>query len=84
MARPTGMGRGLGAILAVSAPTEGAERDDLRELPVELISPNPDQPRKRFEPGALEALADSLGARGMLQPVLVRPIAGGTYELVAG
>ena len=84
MARPTGMGRGLGAILAVSAPAEGAERDDLRELPVELISPNPDQPRKRFEPGALEALADSLGARGMLQPVLVRPIAGGTYELVAG
>ncbi len=84
MARPTGMGRGLGAILAVSAPIEGPERDDLRELPVELIVPNPNQPRKRFDSDALQALADSLGEKGVLQPVLVRPLAGGTYELVAG
>lgn len=84
MARPTGMGRGLGAILAVSTPSDGVERDDLRDLPVELIHPNPDQPRKRFDDDALQALADSLGERGVLQPVLVRPIAGGTYELVAG
>jgi len=84
VARPTGMGRGLGAILAVSAPIEGPERDDLRELPVELIAPNPNQPRKRFDSDALQALADSLGEKGVLQPVLVRPLAGGTYELVAG
>lgn len=84
MARPAGMGRGLGAILAVSAPSEGNERDDLRALPVELIAPNPNQPRKHFDPEALQALAASLGASGVLQPVLVRPIAGGTYELVAG
>jgi ParB family chromosome partitioning protein len=84
VARPTGMGRGLGAILAVSAPIEGPERDDLRELPVELIVPNPNQPRKRFDSDALQALADSLGEKGVLQPVLVRPLAGGTYELVAG
>jgi ParB family chromosome partitioning protein len=84
VARPTGMGRGLGAILAVSAPVDGPELDDLRELPVELIAPNPNQPRKRFNPDALQALADSLGEKGVLQPVLVRPIAGGTYELVAG
>lgn len=84
MARTTGMGRGLGAILAVSAPTEGTERDDLRELPVELIAPNAKQPRKQFGQEALQALADSLGERGVLQPVLVRPVAGGTYELVAG
>ena len=84
MARPAGMGRGLGAILAVSAPPEGDERDDLRALPVELIAPNPNQPRKHFDPEALQALAASLGASGVLQPVLVRPIAGGTYELVAG
>ncbi len=84
MAKSTGMGRGLGAILAVSAPVEGPERDDLRELPVELVVPNPNQPRKRFDPDALRALADSLGEKGVLQPVLVRPIAGGTYELVAG
>jgi hypothetical protein len=45
MARPTGMGRGLGAILAVSS-EEARERDELRELAVELISPNPRQPRR--------------------------------------
>ncbi len=84
MARPTGMGRGLGAILAVSAPAEAGQLDDLRELPVELIAPNAKQPRKQFDQDALQALADSLGERGVLQPVLVRPVAGGTYELVAG
>jgi len=78
------MGRGLGAILAVSAPADGLQRDDLRELPVELIAPNPNQPRKQFGQEALQALADSLGEKGVLQPVLVRPLAGGTYELVAG
>lgn len=84
MARPTGMGRGLGAILAVSTPMDGAEREELRELPVELIAPNAKQPRKHFDQDALEALAASLGEQGVLQPVLVRPVAGGTYELVAG
>jgi ParB family chromosome partitioning protein len=78
------MGRGLGAILSVSA--EGAQQSEeqLRDLPVELIHPNPKQPRRRFDEEALEALAGSLGERGVLQPVLVRPRAGGSYELVAG
>jgi ParB family chromosome partitioning protein len=77
-----GMGRGLAAILSVSAtPADG---DDLRSLPVELIAPNPRQPRRTFDEAALEGLAASLRERGVLQPVLVRPIAGGTYELVAG
>jgi ParB family chromosome partitioning protein len=78
------MGRGLGAILSVSAegPTSGAE--ELREIPVELITPNPRQPRRDFDRETLEALAGSLGEQGVLQPVLVRPKAGGTYELVAG
>ena len=76
------MGRGLAAILSVSAtPADG---DDLRSLPVELIAPNPRQPRRAFDGAALEGLAASLRERGVLQPVLVRPIAGGTYELVAG
>lgn len=78
-----GMGRGLAAILSVSQldQHDGAE---LRELSVELIAPNPEQPRKHFDQSALQALADSVAARGVLQPVLVRPLAGGTYELVAG
>jgi ParB family chromosome partitioning protein len=77
------MGRGLAAILSVSG--EGPDGgDDLRALPVDLIAPNPNQPRRAFDESALEALAGSLRERGVLQPVLVRPVAGGTYELVAG
>ncbi len=85
MAKPKpGMGRGLGAILSVSAEGGKAREDELRELPVELIVPNPRQPRRRFDEEALQGLAGSLGERGVLQPVLVRPKPGGTYELVAG
>jgi ParB family transcriptional regulator, chromosome partitioning protein len=78
-----GMGRGLAAILSISeaGAREGAE---LREVAVELIRPNPAQPRKRFEQESLQALADSVAERGILQPVLVRPRPGGSYELVAG
>ena len=77
-----GMGRGLAAILSVS---EGAsDGEDLRDLPVDLIAPNANQPRKNFDPAALQALADSIGERGVLQPILVRPVGGGRYELVAG
>ena len=83
MARPKpGMGRGLEAILSVSSP--GTAQEELREVPVESISPNPNQPRRRFDEEALSALAESLGERGVLQPVLVRPKPEGTYELIAG
>src|ERR671937_2627650 len=75
-----GMGRALAAILAVSA----AEGPELREVAVDLIAPNPNQPRKHFDEDGLQALAESLRERGVLQPVLVRPVLGGTYELVAG
>jgi ParB family chromosome partitioning protein len=77
------MGRGLAAIMSVSQPLEG-ESDDLRELAVELIAPNPHQPRRQFDEEALNALADSLRTRGVLQPILVRPQPGGRYELIAG
>jgi ParB family transcriptional regulator, chromosome partitioning protein len=76
-----GMGRGLAAILSVSEPAEG---DELREVAVDLIGPNPNQPRRSFDEAALQGLADSIAANGVLQPVLVRPRPGGTYELVAG
>ncbi|HYV15222.1 MAG TPA: ParB/RepB/Spo0J family partition protein [Conexibacter sp.] len=81
MAEARGMGRGLAAILS-AAPKDGAE--ELRTIPIELIGPSPHQPRKRFDEEALAALASSLEARGVLQPVLVRPLAGGRYELIAG
>jgi ParB family chromosome partitioning protein len=75
------MGRGLAAILA-AAPSD--ETEELRQLPVELIVANPNQPRRHFDDEALLALADSIRSRGVIQPVLVRPLAGGRYELVAG
>jgi ParB family chromosome partitioning protein len=75
------MGRGLAAILSASPHEEAQE---LREVAVELISPNPHQPRQTFEPEALAALAESVRLQGILQPVLVRPVPGGRYELIAG
>jgi len=80
-AKTRGMGKGLAAILAAS-PRE--EPEELRQLAVETIGPNPNQPRRHFDEEALTALAASLEARGVLQPVLVRPLAGGFYELIAG
>lgn len=82
--RERGMGRGLAAILASSPREHSDDVPELREIPVEMIAPNPRQPRRRFEEAPLLALAESLRERGVLQPVLVRPVLGGTYELVAG
>jgi ParB family transcriptional regulator, chromosome partitioning protein len=79
--RTRGMGRGLAAILSSSQPDRQVE---LRELPIDVIAPNPNQPRRILEEEPLVALAESLRERGVLQPVLVRPIPGGSYELIAG
>jgi ParB family transcriptional regulator, chromosome partitioning protein len=79
-----GMGRGLSAILSLSSESPDANADGMREIPTDLIAPNPHQPRREFDEEALQALAGSLGEQGLLQPVLVRPKADGTYEIVAG
>jgi ParB family chromosome partitioning protein len=76
-----GIGRGLAAILPE---VESGGAGDLRELPVELVKPNPNQPRTNFDPEALAALAASIEASGVVQPLLVRPLPDGSYELVAG
>jgi ParB family chromosome partitioning protein len=75
------MGRGLAAILPEAIVEDVGE---LRELPVGLIKPNPKQPRTNFDPEALAGLADSIGASGVVQPLLVRPLHDGSYELIAG
>jgi ParB family chromosome partitioning protein len=74
------MGRGLAAIL----PRGQAGGEGLREIPVELVDPNPRQPRRIFDERALGELADSIRARGLLQPIVVRALPGGRYELLAG
>lgn len=83
MAESRGMGRGLAAILPGSSRAEAGE-SALRQIPVELIRPNPDQPRKDFNGESLLALAESIEAKGLLQPLVVRALPGGTYELIAG
>ena len=75
------MGRGLAAILPES---HEVGEPQFRDVPVELIRPNPDQPRKAFDADALERLAESVAEAGVVQPVVVRPLADGRYELIAG
>ena len=75
------MGRGLAAILSSKGEMPAA---GLREIPIELVQPNPEQPRTEFDPEQLTALAESIKARGVLQPIVVRPLPGGAYELIAG
>lgn len=73
------LGRGLQALLS----DELGENPSIREISISDIIPNPDQPRKDFDPQALNELADSLLAHGLLQPVLVKPV-GEYYCIIAG
>src|SRR4051794_41215451 len=75
------MGRGLAAILPRTPKEEGG---GLRELPVDIVKANPRQPRRSFGDDGLAELAQSIRSRGMLQPIVVRPLASGEFELVAG
>lgn len=82
MARRSGLGRGLGALIPEDAEEElGAT---FLEVPIDSIVPNPFQPREEFDEGGIAALADSIEQVGVLQPILVRPAADGGYQLIAG
>ena len=80
MSTRRGMGRGLAAIL----PESGIGDPDYREVPVDLIRPNPDQPRRTVDPATISALAESIAEAGVIQPLIVRPLPDGRYELIAG
>ncbi|HIZ52092.1 MAG TPA: ParB/RepB/Spo0J family partition protein [Candidatus Pseudomonas excrementavium] len=82
-----GLGRGLDALLGQPNPnekTEGSQDQLLRDLPVDLIQRGKYQPRRDMDPQALEELAQSIKAQGVMQPIVVRPIAGERYEIIAG
>jgi len=83
-----GLGRGLSALMADVEPAPGespeAPRRADRQIPVERISPNPDQPRRQFTRDALQELANSIAEKGVIQPLIVRPRDGDRFEIVAG
>ncbi|MCC7495535.1 MAG: ParB/RepB/Spo0J family partition protein [Fimbriimonadaceae bacterium] len=77
----TGLGKGLAALLPDGAAPAGRP---VMELALDAIQPNPHQPRKEFDEAALAELAASLRQHGLLQPICVRPIHGGRYQLISG
>ena len=81
MAKKSGLGKGLDALFLDN---ETAESSSLMTLRISDIEPNKEQPRKAFEPNALAELADSIREHGILQPVVVRALPGGVYQIIAG
>lgn len=80
-----GLGMGLGALFGEEYPAPQPEREETAPdlLPIEKIEPRADQPRKHFDPEALEMLAESIRTYGLIQPITVRPLDGGFYQIIA-
>ena len=83
MASQKGLGKGLGALLGDF--DEGSQEENgLKKLPLHKIEPNPDQPRRDFDPEELEELAESIRTHGVIQPLTVREMPNGYYQIIAG
>ena len=78
-----GLNKGLGALLGDFS-EETKEKSPYQVLPIQKVEPNPDQPRKDFDEVELQALADSIATHGMVQPLTVRELKGGYYQIIAG
>jgi ParB family chromosome partitioning protein len=76
------LGRGLGALLDSYEPS--TDKDELKQLPIDMLQRGKYQPRTHMDKGALEDLAASIKAQGVVQPIVVRPLPAGNYEIVAG
>ena len=83
MATNKGLGKGLGALLGDFS-EETLEPSAYRELPIYKVEPNPDQPRHDFDEEELQALADSISVHGVIQPLTVRELPSGYYQIIAG
>ena len=83
MASNKGLGRGLGALLG-DFEEVSAEKSAYQLLPIYKVEPNPDQPRRDFDEEELQALADSIGEHGIIQPLTVRELSNGYYQIIAG
>lgn len=81
-----GLGRGLDALMGSSSAAQGVETagDELRELPLDSLVAGQHQPRRQFDSAALDALAESIKAQGVVQPIIVRELPNGKHEIVAG
>ena len=83
MSAQRGLGKGLGALLGESAMQPAPEGGALL-LPLQKVEPNPDQPRRRFDEAALQELADSVRQHGIIQPLTVRKLPSGFYQIITG
>jgi ParB family chromosome partitioning protein len=85
MVKPKGLGRGLDALLGGNTPPPRSSSEDaVTTLPIAALQPGKYQPRTRMDQEALNALAASIKAQGIMQPILVRPVGGGNHEIIAG
>ena len=84
MTKHKGLGRGLDALLGGSSRERAREEEQLVQLAATALQPGKYQPRTRMDQASLRELADSIKARGVIQPIIVRPVAGGQYEILAG
>ncbi len=84
MASNKGLGRGLGALLGDFSDEPVYEKSAYQQLPIYKVEPNPDQPRQDFDEEELQTLADSISVHGIIQPLTVRELPSGYYQIIAG
>jgi ParB family chromosome partitioning protein len=84
MASPKGLGKGLGALLGDFSEEVSTEKSPYQLLPIYKVEPNPDQPRQDFDEEELQALAESISVHGIVQPLTVRELNSGYYQIIAG
>ena len=84
VSRRSGLGKGLSSLIPAQEVTDTGGAAFLAEVPTASVAPNPNQPRVHFDEEGLVELAASIAEMGVLQPILVRPLDGGSYELIAG